>query len=396
MDNKIYLRLSTYLRNILFKKRFLARFNHNIQSFKLKRALAPLPSSQFDDTTLVERLKTFYLICDANFEGNKNSMWDGFFWKLQGDIHSALIDGNHEKILDILRNPRKHNLFYGFENLSRELINNKRLEDLLEPEVTMDKLLSLCEAVGVITMSNPESYRIGRAIDPDVAIKLLEKEFGFNLSIPNPFEGEFGIDTKRGILSIRAVHAIYQAWKISIILKDIPKPSILEIGGGLGRTAYYCQYFGLCDYTIVDIPMSSLSQGNFLGRVLPEKDIVLFGESNDPEDGNSKIKLIHPKAFFSSNRQYDLIVNVDSLTELGISMAKDYLRKISQVGNLFLSINHESNAFSVNSIWKEIPGLNRLYRNPCWVWRGYVEELFEAGYAAGTSEFPRGGIAVRL
>ena len=160
-------------------------------------------------------------------------------------------------------------------------------------------------------------------------------------------------------------------------VKDIPKPSILEIGGGLGRTAYYCRHFGLYDYTIVDIPMSSLAQGNFLGRVLPEKDLVLLGESNDPEDGNSRIKLIHPKAFFSSNRRYDLIVNVDSLTELGISMAKDYLRKISQVGNLFLSINHESNDFSINSIWKETLGLNRLYRNPCWVWRGYVEELYE-------------------
>ena len=217
MDNIYYQRLTIQI-NLFFKKRFLARFNHDIKSFHLKSKKAPLPTDQFDDTRLVERLKAHYLICDANFEGNKKSRWDRFFWKLQSDIHLALIDGAHEKILDVLRNPRKYNLFYGFENLSRELINCKRLEDYLEPEMAMDRLLSLCEAVGVIKMSNPESYRIDRAIDPDVAIQLLEKEFGFNLSIPNPFEGEFGIDTKRGILSIRAVNAIYQAWKVSSIL----------------------------------------------------------------------------------------------------------------------------------------------------------------------------------
>ena len=381
MANKIYLRLKTHLKNILFKKRFLARFSHNIKSFRLKSTIAPVPSSQFDDNLLVERLKTFYLKCDATVEKNGNAMWDVFFRKLQSDIHSAFVDGDHEKIADILRNPQKYNLFYGFENLSKDLINTKRLEDLLEPEMTMDSLLSLCEAVGVITMSNPESIRIGSATDPDESIRLLEKEFGFNLSIPNPFEGEFGIDTKRGVLSYRAVQAIYQAWRISRIVKDILKPKILEIGGGLGRTAYYCRLFGIRDYTIVDIPMSSLAQGNFLGRILPERDLVLLGESNDPEDDNSQIQLVHPKAFFSSNRKYDLVVNVDGLTELDIGLAKDYLRKISQVGSLFLSINHENNPFSVNSIWKETPGLklNRLYRNPYWVRRGYVEELFERG-----------------
>jgi hypothetical protein len=238
-------------------------------------------------------------------------------------------------------------------------------------------LLSLGEAVGVVNITNPESLKIRMAITPDAAIELLENEFGFNLSFPNPFEGEFGIDTKKGIVSYRAMQALYQAWKISTIVKDIPNPRILEIGGGLGRTAFYCRQFGINDYTIVDIPMSSLAQGNFLGRVIPETDLVLFGEAVEPDEQASKIKLVHPKAFFASSNEYDLIINVDSLTELDINIAKEYLMKISLVGRRFLSINHEINTFSINSIWKENKILKKTYRNFSWMRRGYAEELFE-------------------
>ncbi|HSN61071.1 MAG TPA: hypothetical protein VLR49_09055, partial [Ferruginibacter sp.] len=231
--NKFYLLLKNNLRTTLFKKRFLARFNHNLKSFYLQKGLTSQPSSQFDDELLIERLKAHYLICDANFDGNKDSQWSDHFEKLQGDIHSAFIGSNHNAILDILRNPKKYNFFYGFENLSRDLLKNKRLEDILEPELTMDSLLSLCEAAGVINISNPESLKIVKAIDPETAVELLEKEFGFSLDFPNLFEGEYGIKTKRGIISYRAIQAIYQAWKIATITKHISNPCILEIGGGL-------------------------------------------------------------------------------------------------------------------------------------------------------------------
>ena len=366
--------LKNHLRNLFFKERFGKRYDHNPKSFSLTRGAVDLTLTKYDDELLIERLKNFYILCDANFEGNKDSVWSAIFKGLHGDIHSAFIDGDNEKIVDILRNPKKYNLFYGFENMCRDLLKNKRLEDILEPELTMDGLLSLCEAVGVINISNPESLKIIKAIDPEPAIELLEKEFGFNLCFPNPFDGEYGIKTRKGIISYRAIQALYQAWRISTIVKNIPNPAILEIGGGLGRTAYYCHQFGISDYTIVDIPISSLAQANFLGRVLPEDNLKLFGESTD---AISKIKLIPPKEFFNSDLKYDLIINADSLTELNIEIAKQYLRKIGKIGGIFLSINHEFNSFTVNGITKGLPGLNKLYRNKYWMRRGFVEELFE-------------------
>jgi hypothetical protein len=374
----VYTNVKYPVKNFLIRNRFLDKFIHPYKSIKANAGIVPPRRDQADDSLLIERLKKSYLISDANFDGNKVSVWSDIFQQLHGDIHSAFINGDQDKMADILRNPGKYNLFYGFENLSRDLLNRKWLDYTMEPKLAMDALVTLCEAVGVLKISNPETLKIVRTIDPERAIQLLDGAFGFNLSFPNPFEGESGIQTKLGIINYRAVQAIYQAWRISEIVKDIPGASVLEIGGGLGRTAYYCWCFGIHDYTIVDIPISSLAQGDFLGRALSEKDLLLIGESTDQENYKSKIKLIHPKAFAESTRKYDLIVNVDSLTELDVSIAKDYLHKISQKSKLFLSINHENNRFTVNAICKETGVLKPLYRVPYWVRKGYAEELFEA------------------
>ena len=114
-----------------------------------------------------------------------------------------------------------------------------------------------------------------------------------------------------------------------------------------------------------------------MGRVLPEGDLSLLGDASDEASQRSSVKLIHPRAFFASPRRYDLIVNVDSLTEFDSGLATDYARKICSVADRFLSINHELNPVSVRSLVKPMPAFVELSRVPCWVRRGYVEELFD-------------------
>ncbi|CAN5284071.1 hypothetical protein BH09BAC2_BH09BAC2_02940 [soil metagenome] len=377
IENKNLARFKNYIKTLLYKRRFRYRLNHHYKSlhFNPKKTHSnPIE----DDSKLIIRLINLYKTCNENFDGNKDSMWSEIFMKLQGDIHEAFISENKDKIKDILRNPSNYNVFYGFENSCKDLLIINRLEDKLEPEMTMDGLITLCEAVGVINVSNPESLRIRSSINADKALELLEKEFGFSLNFPNPFKDEYGIETKKGILSYRAVQGIYQAWRIFKILEKTPNPAVIEIGGGLGRTAYFARQFGIKNYTIVDIPMSSLAQGNFLGRVLPEESISMM----EKEDTNldSKIKLIHPKLYYSSGVHYDLTVNVDSLTELEINIAENYLKKIIENSSYFLSINHEHNSFSVNSISDKHPNLQKLLRFPYWLRKGYVEELFNINH----------------
>jgi hypothetical protein len=147
---------------------------------------------------------------------------------------------------------------------------------------------------------------------------------------------------------------------------------VLEIGGGLGRTALYARQFGITDYTIIDIPVSSLAQGNFLGRVLGEEDISLYGEAGvSPR----QIKLLPPAAFLDSSDRYDVVLNVDSLTEIGIVAARQYCSAIRSKADLFLSINHEANNFTVAGLIKEAGGGGEYSRTPYWLRRGYIEEI---------------------
>jgi hypothetical protein len=148
-----------------------------------------------------------------------------------------------------------------------------------------------------------------------------------------------------------------------------------EIGAGLGRVAYYARCLGIADYTIVDVPIV-----NVIG---PDR-IVLCGEAR-PHDTSSVV--IAPAQSFgdASLGSFDLVLNQDSLPELGPTVAADYVRKIRGCAQRFLSINHEAEtAISASSrhqvvhrVVDEVGGHRTIHRFPYWLRTGYVEELFE-------------------
>ena len=192
-------------------------------------------------------------------------------------------------------------------------------------------------------------------------------------SMPNPFESEHGLGSSRGVISYRVPQALYQAWRIKQLLKGIQNPRVLEIGAGLGRTAFYANELGIKDYTIVDLPITTVAQGYFLGRALGEENICLGGEQFDGDQ--NRVKIVVPEIFFAGDKTYDLILNVDSLTEMDFDVAQSYWDKIKVSTNIFLSINHEANKFRVRDLFVE--DLNNLivHRGLYWMRKGYVEEL---------------------
>jgi putative sugar O-methyltransferase len=174
-------------------------------------------------------------------------------------------------------------------------------------------------------------------------------------------------------MAYRVPQAIYQAHRIRQLTHGIDNPSVLEIGGGLGRTAFYARQLGITDYTIVDLPLSSLSQGNFLGRVLGPEQVAVLGEPEINEE--SRTKLVSPAAFLGSQRRYDLVVNIDSMTEMSREVATAYIRHISANADRFLSINHESNPFTVRELLLEQKLARPVPRTPYPMRDGYVEEI---------------------
>lgn len=295
-------------------------------------------------TALVDNLLCAYR---RNFrEEHYGSFWKDIFEAHQRPLHEVFMRGTPEEAEEILRNPLSNFLHYGFENTFKG-INAAGNHDT-------SQLRLLSEALGIDRRENPEQpskrtkmCELWRGIDsPDSILSRIEKTLG-RIDFPNPFPGEPGTITKRGIASYRAIHAIYQA--------RLLKGRVLEIGGGLGRTAYYAHRFGVTDYTIVDLPFTGISQGYFLGQAL----------------GEHSVKLLSPDEFFASTETYDVALNVDSITELSAKMAQRYAEAVKARAARFISINHEANPFTA----RELFGRPKS-RHPYWMRPGYVEEEF--------------------
>lgn len=333
----------------------------------------------FDDRRLTERLLEAYRLADAEGQAKGASMWTDFFRELHGELHETFMRGDAAAAQAILRDPGKTNLFYGFDSLSRDLLRFASSERWREANALAiaDSILRLAEMAGARRHPNAEALANGygkpEEIDAGDWLEPIEAALGATLSFPTPFPDEHGLVTRRGVVSYRPVQAIYQAMRIRQMTAGIADPAVLEIGGGLGRTAFYARALGVSDYTIVDLPMTSLAQGSYLGRVLGEDEVALLGETDG--EASRRVKLLSPAAFHAGSRRYDLIVNCDSLTEMSHEAAAAYVDAVLARADAFLSINHEFNPFTVRELLAErrLPG--PVTRLPYFMRNGYVEEF---------------------
>jgi hypothetical protein len=324
-----------------------------------------------DDGHLIDRLIQAYSLRSERPSGQ----WSDIFLDRHADISAAFAARDRPRIEEILRNPASSDIFFGFDSTARSLrAGGRRIEDRHAPALALDALAVFAEALGARKVELPENHYFWRVnrIGADEVLGQIDQAVGFKVPVPNPFPSEWGLISGRGIVSFRVPQALYQAWRLAQLLKGIEKPRVLEIGGGLGRTAFYARQFGILDYTIIDIPVSSLAQGYFLGRTLGEENVSLFGETV----GDEQVKIMPPGFFLDGTDRFDLVVNVDSLTEIGRVAADQYWSAIQARANKFLSINHEANEFTVAQLISEAKHI-KASRTPYWMRRGFVEEVVE-------------------
>lgn len=189
------------------------------------------------------------------------------------------------------------------------------------------------------------------------------------VEFPTPYAGEHGLQTSRGNASFRALQSLYQAWRIAQIAAGKKPFRVLEIGAGLGRTAYFASKLGIDDYTPIDIPLAGAAQAYFLGRTLGSNNVCLHGE-DDP----GSVNIIPASSLPDLRHDFDLVVNVDSMTEMDPNTMAAYWKFVSECHSKFLSINHDENGRSVADLYQRSPGLT-VARHPYWMRRGYTEEL---------------------
>lgn len=277
-----------------------------------------------------------------------------------------------------LDNPAHNYLLFGFENIHLDATNLLALSakdrDLLSEEI-LDLFKRLAECMGAIRLWNPELTKaFPERVPPKEfpaagLLPAIEDEAGCKLEFPNPFPLEYGLSTWSGIASHRALYAIYQAWRlISLPMRYGSK--VVEIGAGLGRTAYYARKMGISSYTIVDIPETNVSQANFLMRVLGSENVTLAGEA----EKEGTVRIMPTSWFLEEQEKFDLMLNADSFTEMPLETAESYARAFVERCKVLLSINHEANFFTVRS-FEPLEG-RCIGRFPWWLRPGYVEEIF--------------------
>lgn len=329
---------------------------------------------EFDEELVSRLLKSYQR--QASISYGSDSMWLRFFNDYQKKIHEIFLENNIKKAFEILVDPQNSYLFYGFDDLCLPFneLRVKNAPSIADRE--FDCLIRLAEALGAVSLENPEndaSWGKFSESFPDDFIRKIEDKFQFEISFQSPYKGWVGLKSKKGLIHNRTLHAIYVVSKLIGYAKFFDKKNfnVCEIGPGLGRTAYWAHKLGVKDYSLVDLPMTTMSQGFYLSLLLGSGSVVLPWELRSNPD---QIKIYHPDEYFMNKQRFDFTLNVDSITEFGVELAGRYLKKIEDSSDFFLSINHESNEYSVNQL---ISNKHAHLRYPFWIRNGYVEELYK-------------------
>ena len=326
-----------------------------------------------EDRPLVQRIiEAYRQSADRDFYG------EGSEWRVyrheQAELHDALAARDVDAVTRFLRDPMESNLLYGYELFHRVA---RIVEDPWQPHADRckDLIVAFGEALGVLNLENPEGGDWCRNIDRPTSevVTVLERHLGIALAIPPVQRGFQGLALPSGVLTERMIHAAYCAYRAVDLLDGIDMPRILEIGGGLGYLAYYAWQFGARAYTIVDLPLTNAAQAYFLGRSLGADRIALEGEHDGLAVPDNRIRLRNPGYLRDATDPFDLVVNIDSLTEFGQSLALEYVKRAFDLSSVILSVNHEANEYRALDVYRAQGA--KIDRFPYWLRAGYVEEL---------------------
>ncbi len=182
------------------------------------------------------------------------------------------------------------------------------------------------------------------------------------------------------------IMALNASLQIRNVLKSSTNKSMLEIGGGSGTTAFWCNQIGLGPIQIFDLPHVAILQAFYLLKVLPDANIVLYGEDQIVEQPDITI-FPHWALNELPRISPALVFNQDSFAEMSTEVVQKYLRGIVDINaTCLLSIHHESTAtfnaslteqVNLSSLIKTELAFTSISRYPNWVRLGYVDQLWE-------------------
>ena len=345
-----------------------------------------------DDFAIAERLMNVFLgmlyFQERTLpldEKAASGIWEMSKHAFHGDLYRFAATSDVAGLAAYMRNAMRETVTHG---LGPGLQVFKSMEgggEGLEANVLiiLDRLVSLAEALGVLSYENPEQGRYGDNMKFDCTelVAKIENHLKYPIGRP-PVMGAFGIEVGNQIIDARVPDDVYSAERIKTLMGIFtPGGHVAEIGGGLGGCAVQAMRAGIESYTIFDLPVVLLVQGWLLMKIFGGESISMFGEP----DRNRKIKLRPYWEFYDKTQPFDFVFNRDSMPEIPQQHADAYIAEIAERGCTFLSINQESQGHTdrmdVRQLWVHQmvaaePRLRCIARHPYWTRVGYVEEFF--------------------
>lgn len=321
---------------------------------------------------MIQRLISFYKRSTST-SSKLSDVWIGILESHLRPLVDALEWDDIEAIQDIFDDPEKSKqAMHGLDTVIMYYWGK---------EITTGDFTNLARRIGVIPVKNVANPSPDENWNPKDGIELKEKveEVLGPIRVPDGFLSK---DNSHGI-PYTYFSKLSQWFTISSLIKRPPK-RVLEIGAGTGGFALAAFNHGVRDYTIIDIPVVAVQSAYYLSKAFGEDLIWLDGEPPNP---SAICRWFSCHAYDGAKSEYDLIANINSFPEMDIEQRDEYMRFIHEClsnKGMFYSCNHESNMVlagtvqgSVISSVKSHGGFKMIYRAPCMMRAGYMEEIFQ-------------------
>tara|TARA_B100000401_G_C52807006_1_gene721615 strand:- start:736 stop:2841 length:2106 start_codon:yes stop_codon:yes gene_type:complete len=131
------------------------------------------------------------------------------------------------------------------------------------------------------------------------------------------------------------------------------KKKILEIGAGAGILSSMIYRYSKCQVYICDIPETLILQKYYLRKNFPKAKINFIANETDNINKKSDFTLINNSLFNKVKIKMDLVINIDSFSEMDRKDVKQYIFKSNNLlkknGMLFMSntIGHSKNSYNL-------------------------------------------------
>jgi hypothetical protein len=343
------------------------------------------------DIELCQRLIAAYVRAGdhAPPDGPTVSMWSWIFRTRQRELAATLDNGNVKALAALMASMFRQNFMLGMASGPLLSDAHSRIALRIWCLRSLDWLVSLADALGVVPVENPEQGGSGLAFASGVGplIVGLEQELGFNLDFPD-VGAPCGLEVEGRVITPDTPDQIYAAVRLDQAISlhwergtpDPHIPHVVEIGGGYGGMCYWFlrQREDAARYTIVDLPIVNVLQGYFLAHALGSQNVSFYGEPP------SRVEILPNFALAEVDTPFEVLVNKDSMPEMPREAMMAYIDwGGANCEGLFYSYNQEASAEFLGEVQgivhkaiTETGHFERLRRDEAWVRRGYVEEIY--------------------